>query len=608
MLLITPESLEALFILQGTKLTRIFEGLQAVVIDELHAFIGSERGCQLRSLLHRLELSLRRIVPRVGLSATLGDMGMAAEFLRPGGGAEVLQIEGEGTGREVRLQLRAYERLEGSLTDLDDIADHLFDKLRGKDNLIFANSRSMVEQMAARLRERCEQARVPQEFFPHHGSLSRELRKEAEQRLKDGDRPGNVLCTSTLEMGVDVGNVDSVAQIGAPPSVASLLQRLGRSGRRLGRAATLRLYVSEDECTAETPLADRLREELVQAAAMVELMGQHWCEPPAAESTDLSTLVQQLLSLIAQYGGAQPHEAFQALCKSGPFSRVQSPEFADLLRVLAAEKVLRQLHDGTLLLEEVGEKLVEHYSFYAAFNAVAEWRLVHGGKTLGTLPISQPMQGGAFLIFAGRSWMVHSADETKRVLEVEPATTGRAPRFGGTGALVHDRVRKQMLSVYRSDDLLPYLDETGARLLRSAREQFRAGGLAHRAVIADGKHTLLFPWAGDRVHATITLQLRARGRRVGDEGLALRISRTDPDELYDELEEMVAEGPIDPAEAARGVANLQEQKYDRFLSPELLAPDWAARHLDAEGAHEALRRLARGEPPHEDAATMRRSD
>src|ERR1017187_8178038 len=122
------------------------------------------------------------------------------------------------------------------------IATHLFNSLRGSNNLVFPNSRREVERFTHLLNRLCTQQNVPNEFWPHHGSLSKEIRYETEVALKQKEYPATAICTNTLELGIDIGAVKSVAQIGSPPSVASLRQRLGRSGRRKGEPAILRGY------------------------------------------------------------------------------------------------------------------------------------------------------------------------------------------------------------------------------------------------------------------------------------------------------------------------------------------------------------------------------
>lgn len=168
-LLITPESLEALFVREGTKIATMFAGLRYIVVDELHSFIGIERGAQLQSLMHRIDLAVRRRVPRIGLSATLADLTIAAEFLRAGHAGSVAILNNpDGDTVEIKLQLRGYTKPDpapiapntatgedlASDQDADEavhatddlaIGNHLFKTLRGHDNLVFANSRAKVE-------------------------------------------------------------------------------------------------------------------------------------------------------------------------------------------------------------------------------------------------------------------------------------------------------------------------------------------------------------------------------------------------------------------------------------------------------------------------------
>ena len=329
-LLITPESLEAIFVNRGSSVPSLFAGLLYVVVDELHSFIGAERGKQLQSLLRRVECSIKRRVPRIALSATLGDMGMAAEFLRPGEGSKVDCIVSGVSGQELKLLVRGYrmsapvERSEAEDENEDKsndgsvraVAEDLFRVLRGSNNLAFANSRNHVEKYTDLLIKISEREHRPNEFWAHHGNLSKELRQEAEVALKDKSRPATAICTSTLELGIDIGAVKSIAQIGTPNSVASLRQRLGRSGRR-GDAAILRVYIREREIHSGSSLEDCLRFELVQTIAMVSLLLGGWCEPPDASRLHLSTLVQQILSLIAQYGGVTARSAWPMI--SGTF-------------------------------------------------------------------------------------------------------------------------------------------------------------------------------------------------------------------------------------------------------------------------------------------------
>lgn len=610
-LIITPESLEALLMNKGHALAGLLAGLRFVVVDELHAFIGSERGRQLQSLLHRVDAAVGRRVPRIGLSATLGDMALAAEFLRPGGEAELIVSREE--GQELKVLVKGYRverpRLSGaepgedghagSETEQEDdetalaeqaVAAHLFKTLRGANHLMFPNSRNAVERYSDRLRTLCEEAGVPNEFWPHHGSLSKDIREEAEAALKSKERPATAVCTTTLELGIDIGSVKSVVQIGAAPSVASMRQRLGRSGRRKGEPCILRGYALEEAITPDTPLADQLRHRLVLAIAQIRLLIAGWCEPPRPHGLHLSTLVQQLLSALAQHGGMTALGAWHLLCADGPFANLSQRDFAQLLRHLAEREILIQEAGGLLLHGPLGERLAGHYSFYAAFASDDEFRLVCGNRTLGSIPVSRPLAPGSYVIFAGRRWRVVSLDPERKVIDVAPDRAGRAPIFDGMGGKVHDRVREEMRTVLAGQQAMPFLDSRAAGLLAEAREVFKRLGLDGNPLLAGGAELYFFPWKGDWIQDALALMLRAHGLDAHNAGLFISVRGLALDAWPNLLRELVAEPP-DEAELMRHVANQQQEKWDFLLPEALLAKNYASHNLDIEGACATLRKL-----------------
>lgn len=602
-LLITPESLEALFVRRGHQVPHLFAGLRYVVVDEFHAFIGSERGMQLQSLLHRLETAVRRRVPRVALSATLGDLDAACELLRPGGGARVHRVVSDRNRSEVQLQVRGYRVGSGETPAPEDAPDagedrlegDLFRFLRGGRHIVFANRRGDVEHFADALRRRSEAMRLPNEFWPHHGSLQKQLREDAEDALRNTARPATVIATTTLELGIDVGAVESIGQIGPPPSVASMRQRLGRAGRR-GSPAVLRIFIREDDIGAESSPQDRLRMDLVQTVAMVRLLAQRWYEPPAAGALHLSTLVQQVLSVLAQHGEASAEQLFRLLCATGPFRGVDASTFMALLRDLGRAELVTQVHMGALVLGGEGERLVNQYDFYAAFTSPEEYRLEAGSRTLGTLPVTIPITVGLPLVFAGRRWKVTEVDDERKVIYLAPAGGGRPPSFGGNAAEVHGRVRREMRAVYGADDAPAFLDPAAQALLAEARAEFRRMELHERALLPWGRDTLWFPWMGDRVLGTLQLMLRDAGLDAATEFGALRVERRTPDEVREALRDVATAPPPDPRVLAESVETKHVEKHHAWLSDALLAADYAAGRLDVEGACELVQATVRQEP------------
>jgi ATP-dependent Lhr-like helicase len=336
-------------------------------------------------------------------------------------------IEADGGESELRLQLKGYTTgAEGDSSAQAQVAQELFTRLRGSDNLVFAGARGQVEFYADALRHLCERQALPQEFYPHHASLSREHRSFVEIRLKNGQLPTTAVCTSTLELGIDIGDIACVAQIGAPFTVSALRQRLGRSGRRVGVPAILRQYAIEAKIEGTSDLSDRLRLRLVRAIAMIELLLENWCEPPRTGALHLSTLVHQILSIIAERGGATAARLFRVLCREGPFRAVDPQTFGAVLRALGNPDtgLIEQAADELLLLGPAGERIVEHYSFYAVFPTPEEYRLLAGGREIGTLPVDNVLAPGMLLIFSGRRWRIVEVDDRDKVISLAPAPGG----------------------------------------------------------------------------------------------------------------------------------------------------------------------------------------
>jgi len=582
--LITPESLEALFVKRGAEIPRLFSKTKAIVIDELHTMLGTERGMQLQSLMSRIELSTGRHIRRIGLSATLGDMDLAKAALRPDAASQVHLIEAKGGAAELRLQLRGY--LDGDTEEAapptSAITEHLFKHLRGKDNLIFAGSRQRVEIYSDHLRRKCENERLPQEFFAHHANIAKDQRQFIEKRLKDGQLPTSAICTSTLELGIDIGDVASVAQIGAPFSVASLRQRLGRSGRRPGQPAVLRQYAIESILDSKAHIADRLRLGTMRAIAMIDLLLENWCEPPRLGALHLSTLVHQILSVIASSGGARANTLHSVLCVRGPFRSVDPQLFGEVLRTMGSEAnaLIEQSTNGLLLLGEKGEKLVEHYSFYAVFKTSEEYRLIAAGKELGTIPVDSLLAPGMLIIFSGRRWTVNEVRDAEKVILVSASAGGIPPIFGGDPGIIHDVVVSRMFAILDSEAMPVYLDEVARQLLEEARHSFRLLAFTRHGLCTQGETThVVFTRRGTIATNSLALALRGAGFTVETHDGLLQVEGVDGGKSLFKFLQFLSEGHTPNFFAAE--TNLQFEKFDEFLSEPLLQKSALTSRLDA---------------------------
>ncbi len=585
--LITPESLEALMFRRGGEVRSLFAEIEAVVVDELHAFIGNVRGRQLQSLLHRLECQLARRVQRIGLSATLGDMGLAADFLRPGQGYAVQVVSSSNEKRHLQLALKAV-CLPTTMAETDQdphglIADELFERLRGANHLVFPAGVGLVEFYADALRKRCEAAGLPVTFFPHHGRLAKSEREETEAELKRGHLPVSAICTTTLEMGIDIGAIKGVVQIGPTQTVASLCQRIGRAGRRTGEAAVLWQYCIAT--THNTDCAEALQPDLLQSVAVIQLFLSKWYEPPRSSELDYSTLVQQVLSLVGECHGITALIAYERLCQTGPFRGVTQADFIALLRAMAAKKLLMQDANRLLLHGELGERLVNHYTFYAAFPDSQEYRLRQGGKDLGTLPLPSSNQLGDVITFAGRRWAIEHIDHQKRLVDLRPSSMGKLPRTGGQVEPVHTKVREEMRAVLASQDTPVWLDANARLLLQDARKQYLNLKLDREFCVVEGDTIYLFVWQSDVVQNSLAALLNHHGLQARNEGICITVKNSSLTMVSWGIAQVAAQPCPTSAQLFTRKDVPNTEKWDWVLPDELFLAGHRSRALDLEAAH-----------------------
>lgn len=605
-LLITPESLESLFVNRSSQIAALFSNLEFVVIDELHAFLGEVRGRHLVSLLRRLQ----RLHPEspyrtLGLSATLGDLTEAKRFLDREHPENVRVLEDKPGAKDVRFAVHTYRTENGprgrpeesDLGELEDgsahaplarrgssLAEDLVDHCREGANMIFANSKRKLEIYSDLCRRLAENQRIPVHFLVHHGSLSREVREETETLLKS-PRPATVFCSSTLEMGIDVGNIRMVGQIGAPHGVAATKQRLGRSGRRDDEPSTMRVYLECSTLDETSDLFDRLHLELIQAVAVTELLREGWVEPTRGQDYDLSTLSQQILSLIAQRGGLSAENLHRELCGYGAFPAVDPGLFGDLLRSLAIHEVVEQMVEGDLILGPRGEQIRHSMDFYGVFQTDPEYSVRHGSKAIGSLPmVGAPSRGDVFLL-AGKRWQVVKVDPDRNLLSVKPSAAKKAPLFLGASVDLHPRIPATMREVLEDSTVYDYLDSTGRDVLEEARRARRDfGGDLFQEL--DRGRSAWMTWAGTRTQETLRAILLAAGIESVNRKIAL-VLPLPPDKAraaVGSAGDLLAE----PQEIAKFVRPKTRRKYDPLLSDRLLETSLMNDYLDLSGAQKLL--------------------
>jgi ATP-dependent Lhr-like helicase len=596
--LITPESIEAMLTRRPGDARRLLGSADFIIVDEVHAFLHGPRGLHVASLLRRIDAMSAAPARRIGLSATIGDLKQAAAWLRPTDPSNVEILEAKSGSPELRLQIRDYveppdlddpDRAEVEAAGntghvaLDAISDHIFENLRGANNLVFGGSRRTVEACADRLRRRSEKANVPNEFFPHHGSLSKTLREDLEDRLKTSNLPTTAICTSTLELGIDIGSVKSVGQIGAPRSISSLRQRLGRTGRRPGTPSILRIYVREPNIGRKSSVLDQLHAPTIRAVAAIRLLLAGFVEPSAPSPETASTLIHQILSVITERGGIRPPALYQLLCGPGPFATFSQGDFATLLRHMgdANVKLIEQAPDGTLMLAAVGEQIVQSREFFAVFEVAEEWRLTSGGRALGNLPISFPVHKDSLVVFAGRRWIVEDIDDKGKTLIVVPHSGGVVPKFERTNIEpAHDRLAAEMRAVYLASDVPSYIDAEAKALLAEGRSVFRDLNLGVKSLVEEDRDLHVFLWRGSQANAVFGATLAMAGLPAESHDFGVTIPKTTLMEGEPLLRKLGQMESLTSTEVADFVENIRVGKFADFIPEPLARAQWARQNAD----------------------------
>ncbi len=574
LLLTTPESLEAMLVSVNVDHKQLFAGVRAIVVDEVHAFAGDDRGWHLLAVLERLSRLTGTPIQRIGLSATVGNPHELVTWLQ---GSNRTTREGKVVAPDVKPAPGATPPGEleidyvGSVHNAATVIAALH---RGEKRLVFCDSRQLVEEIGAALRERGVTT------YLSHASLSLDERRQAELAFAEA-RDCVIVSTSTLELGIDVGDLDRVIQINAPSTVASFLQRLGRTGRRPGSARNC-LFLALKENS------------LLWAYALVLLWSRGFVEPVHAPPQPRHIVAQQVLALCLQensIGNRLWSEAWNGLA---PFDRSAEP----ITRYLIEEGFLDQ--DGELLF--IGEEAERRFGrqhfmgMTAVFTAPPQFTVLEGRREIGrTDPalLTEKVDGPRLLLLGGRSWKVTWIDWKRRRCFVEPAESGGRARWmtPGIGGVGFDLARAAR-DVLLGEDPPVKLTQRATRVMGELREDRLASVHPGGTVISrQGMDVRWFTWAGFRANATLAATLGPLAdekQRFDDVSVRLR---------SDLAREMWRSGVSDAAQRLC-LPDIDERaleglKFSEALPHRLAMATLAARLADVDAAAEVLREPAR---------------
>ena len=495
--LITPESLEAMFVNKPFNVKQLFSNLKYVVIDEIHSFIGTDRGTQLKSILSRLQDVNAKPFSIVGLSATIGDYNEAKRFT---GNELKTKVLLDRTAKEINAVFHYFKNKNEELP-LELLKD-LYIETKDNKVLIFPNSRGRAEEVAVKLKKISDRVKGHPNYFSHHSSVDREVREYVEYFAKNNNRQNFCIsCTSTLELGIDIGTVDEVVQIDATHSIASLIQRVGRSGRKDGESSNLFLYATNEWS-------------LLQSLACWLLYKEGFIEPPLSTAKPYDILLHQALSITKGHSGIGLTDLVKQLKENFTFNQIEVTDIEEILNHLIQIDFLEKLQHEVIIGVE-GEKIVNSRDFYSVFKTEENFKVVNAGNTIGEIPFSPQIIEDENILLAAKIWKIKFIDFKSKKIEVIPAKDGKKPMFFGGGATVHPRIREKMFEILYSKIDHDVLDQPSCDEIETMRKDFSVFNIKdlkfERPLLSSEKHLQLFTFTGTRINRTFQMLLNIAG-------------------------------------------------------------------------------------------------
>ncbi len=595
---ITPESLESMLMNRSNDIVRLFHDLRYIVIDEIHTLTGTDRGNQIICQLSRLQRLICNSPRRIGLSATVGDVKVAANWLGTGSSRDTEMPELPIEKLRWRLGLEHFyiqnqnenqavpptENTDGKAM-FDPGYEYIYNCVKNKKSLVFSNSREETEYVTATLRQIADAKKEEDIFTIHHGNLSASLREEAEMKLKDDDTHTVTCATVTLELGIDIGKLERIVQNNSPNSVSSFLQRLGRSGRRDAPPEMMMVF-REENPLPNAPLPQLIPWELIKAIAIIQLyIEERFIEPPKVKKKPFSLLFQQTLSILNAAGELTPKDLAERVLDLPPFQTVSKEEYKTLLLAMLQNGYIQQTEEKGLIVGLEGEKLTNSFKFYAVFKDSEDFTVRCESDEIGTITTPPPV-GDRFAL-AGKVWEVEELDIPRRLVYVKCIKGKMEISWPGDYGEIHTRILERMKQVLCEDTIYPYLQQNSVSRLQSARNVARNTGMLKNSLVHLGGYSwCLFPWLGTRSMRTLRRYISQNRdeykiSNIESEScyIMFKMEVNDPKGFLTMLDEKAKMYGIDTYSLVGTTEMPIFEKYDSYIPGQLLRKSYAEDRL-----------------------------
>lgn len=573
LLLTTPESLEVMLMSSKVPAAKLFRHLRAVVIDEIHAFVGDDRGGHLSCVLERLSRICGNDVQRIGLSATVGNPEDIMSWVKGSSKREGAVVRPGTASRKPQLQLDYV----GSLENAAKLISYLHP---GKKRLVFVDSRRRVEALGRELIELGVETHVT------HSSLSAGARHDAERAFAEGQNCV-IVATSALELGIDIGDLDHVIQIDAPTTVAAFLQRMGRTGRRESTSPNCSFLATSDEA-------------LLRAAALLRLHDRGFVEDVPLRTKAAHLLAHQIMALGIQEEGIPVSDWWAWISAATPFARLDRDERDQLVEHMLEQGILQNL-GGRLSFGPRGEKLYGFRNFaelYAVFQTPRSFVVIYGTREVGTVDsffVEGAEPGRLRFTLGARMWLAVDIDWKNGVVRVEPAKEYADTRWQGSAVLLGYDLCQEIKRCHARDPEEPWWSSRAKARLEIIKNEVEFEPTQALELTRDGNNYRLWTFAGGRANNLLAKTLESLlGEKVTGGNFSIGFKERAGESaaaIAQSIETLKNEGRPNEEDAVRFAASCARGRLSKFepcLPEELLAKYLAEALTDYELARASL--------------------
>ncbi|UZE96943.1 DEAD/DEAH box helicase [Alkalimarinus alittae] len=524
-LLTTPESLEVMLVSGRIDQRSLFANVNSVIIDEVHAFAGDDRGWHLLSVLERISVIAGRELQRLGLSATVGNPDLLCDWLASACQARRSVINPPAENNVIPdIQVDWV----GSIRNAALVISRLH---RGEKRLVFVDSRSRVEELSMELRA------LGVATYVSHSCLSLEERRSAEEAFSQGS-DCVIVATSTLELGIDVGDLDRVIQIDSPFTVASFLQRIGRTGRRAGSSRNCLFLATKEDA-------------FLRALALLHLWKKEFVEPIVPPPRPMHIFAQQVLALTLQEDGIIQQDVGKWIGNMPGFSGIPEEEKEYLVSYMLSTGILHS-DSGILGIGRAGEKSFGQKNFmelFSVFTSPPMVKVFHGKQELGEvhqLTFAVKEEGPALLTLGGRSWQTKYIDWPRRKAYVEPTDQRGRSQWISAGQPMHYEMCQAISEILSSENIPEGLSQRSKTLLEELKEEFDWVDASNSTLLIDSDRNVhWWTFSGKLLNAALSESLIGEADNVSSDNLCISFSHVyDVESLVSKIKEIMEDDEI----------------------------------------------------------------